>query len=577
MRLLECFAPLFSLGLAIDDQPSMPAIQGELAPLQARVRALIEQARKLALDHGKTLSDVEVAGFAVVAWFDEIVMRQAARWDKATPLQVSLFHTGDAASEFFDHLARLEGDAEEVREVFGMALLLGFTGQYYYEHNDSGELGRIKALHCRPYAGASSVLQSLHRDAITPQPYQAPDSPTRRRPASWAGSRTSLQLAAAVVMLVLLSFVAPVFSGAMPAQAWYLAGIVLAIGGAVAWLAIRAWHQRAVMRAHARATGADDAGFGWRTVWWGFVRTARRARGAILHPLRRRGSWRQLSRQPWLLFLGDRAANVDGLLRAAAHASHSRRLSDDDVPRPWSWWVFRSLVAIDADARLVDPQEDMDADASSWTHGLDLLARERRKLPLDGMVLCVAAETLLERGAELDSVAARLRALATEVTERLRLQLPLYVVVTGLESLPGHASFRAALPSSVLRRVFGWRVPGGDRGHGTMDAYLDGMVERIRSVGLAALAARHDRHGRREIFEFVRALIALRHGLRELIDAIAGGDDAPTPGLHACGVYLTGTATLTAPGGEFVDDLFGRFLPGDWVLARRAASAAPGR
>ncbi|MHA6205350.1 type VI secretion protein IcmF/TssM N-terminal domain-containing protein [Dyella soli] len=565
MRLLECFAPLFSLGLAIDDQPATPVARDELAPLQTRVRVLIEQARSMALAQGKAMTDVEIAGFAVVAWFDEIVMRQAARLEKVTPLQVSLFHTGNAASEFFDQLARLEGDAEEVREVYGMALLLGFTGQYYYEKNDSGELGRIKALHCRPYAGAASLLQSLHRDAITPQPYVVPDSPARRLPAPWAGSRPSLLVAATVVFLVLVTFVAPVFSGAMSAQAWYLAGVAVALAGALGWGGAQYWHQRAVMR----AVGNPESGYGWASAWASLVSAARRARGAVLHPFRRRGSWGQLSRRPWLLFLGDRAANVEGLLQAASHAAHARKVPGDNVSRPWPWWVFKSLVAIHADPRLVEPQEDMDADASSWSRGLGLVARERRKLPLDGIVLCISVHTLLERGEPLAATAARLRDLARDATTRLQLQLPAYIVVTGLESLPGHAAFKAALPSAVLRRVLGWRVPMADGSHGRLDGYLESMAERIRAVGLAALSARRDLHGRREVYEFVRALLDLRHGLREFIDALAAGDESTATRLRCCGVYLTGTPSAGAPGGEFVGDLFSRFLPGDWILARR--------
>ena len=180
MRLLDYFAPLFAYGLAVDEQAAARDAQSELAPLNARARELIDQARKMALANGKSMQAVELAGFAVVAWFDEIIQRHEARRDQPSPLQLALFHTSDASSEFFEHLARLDNKAEEVREVYCTSLLLGFVGQYYYEKGDGGELGRIKSVYCRPYAAPAVILQALQRESITPQPYLTPDSPARR-------------------------------------------------------------------------------------------------------------------------------------------------------------------------------------------------------------------------------------------------------------------------------------------------------------------------------------------------------------------------------------------------------------
>ncbi|HEX7815922.1 MAG TPA: hypothetical protein VF436_12400, partial [Dyella sp.] len=69
-RLLEYFMPLFSFGLGIDEQIAANNAQGGLDEVQARVRALIEQARNTALAAGKPAPAVESATFAVVAWFD---------------------------------------------------------------------------------------------------------------------------------------------------------------------------------------------------------------------------------------------------------------------------------------------------------------------------------------------------------------------------------------------------------------------------------------------------------------------------------------------------------------------------
>ncbi|WP_445144492.1 type VI secretion protein IcmF/TssM N-terminal domain-containing protein [Dyella sp. Tek66A03] len=570
MRLLDYFAPLFAYGLAVDEQARAQAVASELAPLNARARELIDQARKIALANGRSMQAVELAGFAVVAWFDEIIQRHEAKRDQPSPLQLTLFHTSDASSEFFEHLARLDSKAEEVREVYCTALLLGFVGQYYYEKGDGGELGRIKSVYCRPYAAPAAILQALQRESITPQPYLMPDSPARRMPGPWTGRRPALFVALGVVLLVLVAFVAPVFSSAVPAQAWYLAGILLVIAGMLAWAGSLAWHWLATTRASADTHAVLDI----RSLWTALKDALRRVRGTILHPFRRRGKWRQLSRHPWLMFLGDSGADVRGLLQAAAQSSHGRRLTGDAASTNGHWWLFRSLVAIEMDPRLAQAGEDTQAQDLLWSEALTRLARERRKLPLDGVVLGVAAQSLLGPAADFLATAARLRRMANEATERLHLQLPLYVVVTGLDTLPGHASFKAVLPPSVFRKVLGWRkseaMPSG-RSAGRMDGHFDEAFERMRMIGLAALAKQAEPHGRREIFEFRQSLFDLQHGLHAFLDQLMVEEPAGQQRLRWCGLYFTGVSRGDATGGEFVEDLFNRFLPGDRLLARRIA------
>ncbi|HET6554646.1 MAG TPA: type VI secretion protein IcmF/TssM N-terminal domain-containing protein [Dyella sp.] len=573
MRLLECYAPLFSYGLLIDEQAGTPAGAGELALVQARARDIVHEARSRALAEGKPLTDVEMAAFAAVAWFDEVVMRQRAWKNQAGALQSELFNTAEAASEFFDLLARLPAHAEEVREVFSMALLLGYAGQYYYEEGDSGELGRIRALYCRPRTTASSLLQSLQREPVTPQPYAAPGLPTLHLPSSWTGRRSMQFVAATIVLLVLVSFVAPAYIHSIPAQVWYVLGLGLAVVCTMGWGLALAWHRLVAMRAHTRVAAHPDAGYGIGDLWGAVMEATRRVRGAVLHPFRRRGRWRRLSRHPWVMFLGDSPAEVRSLLQAAAHAPHARTQSGNGASTPWHWWTFRSVVALEPGGRIVQLTGQARDAASPWSQALSLLARERRKLPLDGIVICIAAQTLQESPAQVSLRAERLREMASEAARHLQLQLPLYVVVTGMESLPGHATFRTTLPSAAFRRVLGVRISRapGPYPSGRMDLPADDLHARLKDAAVAALAVQRDAQRRREIFSFLQSLPGLQRGLRIFLDRLMVSDQAGDRRLLWCGLYLTGGARSNAPGGDFVDDLFGRFLPADRLLARRLA------
>jgi type VI secretion system protein ImpL len=575
MRLLECFAPLFAYGLLIDEQAANQNLSDDEWPsVHARALALVEQGRGAAFARGKPLAEVELAAFAAVAWLDEVATRRGGWGGQVGSLQQTLFRTGSAATEFFDQLGRLGSNEEEVREVFSMALLLGFSGQYYYEQGDGGELGRIKALYCPAASSAGAVLQSLQRESVTPQPYMTPGSPVLRLPATWMGRRLAQLVATLVVVLVVIAFVAPVFSQAVSEQAWFMGGIVVAVFGVIGWTGVLTWQSLVVMRAHTRVADSTDAGYGIGSLSAAVKDAARRLRGAILHPFRRRGEWRQLSRHPWLLFVGDSPADVRSLLQAAAAAPHARELSRASDTRPWHWWVFRALVAIEPGPRLSHPHATIGDGDAPWSKALSLLARERRKLPLDGLVICIAAQSLREPEGAVATQADRLHRLADEATRRLKLQLPVYVVVTGLEALPGHAAFRAALPASLFRRVLGWRHGNPVRDgmpDGRMEAQVDVVTGRLMSTALAVLATERDPRRRREAFAFLQSLHGLRRGLRIFLERLQANEVGSERRLHWQGLYVTGGSRNDAPSGDFVDDLFSRFLPADRVLARRVA------
>ncbi|MFC5742993.1 DotU family type IV/VI secretion system protein [Dyella tabacisoli] len=203
-RLLEFFVPLFSFGLAIDEQIIDSAAQDSVDEVYARARALVEQARRSALAAGKPTAAVEAAAFAVVAWFDEIITRNPTWWSHASPMQVSLFNTNNAGNEFFEHLSNLKGGDEEVREVYYHALLLGFVGQYYYETGDHGELGKIKELNSRQLPVAPAPLHTLREEQVTPQPYLMKDPSGPRYPKSW--DALVLKLGVTVALLIPIAY-----------------------------------------------------------------------------------------------------------------------------------------------------------------------------------------------------------------------------------------------------------------------------------------------------------------------------------------------------------------------------------
>lgn len=211
-RLLDQFSELFSLGLAIDASDAAVERLTSRAQAQDEARMLLKAVGAGATASGTSSKQFEIASFAVIAWLDE-VMSRVSRWtDNPAPLQAQIFNSRNAHSEFFHHLSGLPADADEAREVYWYAMACGFTGQYYFESGDEGELGKLKDLHGQQLLLPPTVLARLDAERLTPQPYTRP-APSRGR-APERRARAARGAAAAIALLVSLGFL----------MQWFLAG-----------------------------------------------------------------------------------------------------------------------------------------------------------------------------------------------------------------------------------------------------------------------------------------------------------------------------------------------------------------
>lgn len=279
---------------------------------------------------------------------------------------------------------------------------------------------------------------------------------------------------------------------------------------------------------------------------------------------------------PWFLFFGNAAANVCGLLSAA----HGERLPAHDAGEAkadarWHWWLTGATVSIEIPPGAVGEAADTPAQRGLWLQSLLALAERRHRLPLNGMVACVSAQELLHADeSELAALASRMRRLLDETADTLRLQLPTYLVVTGLEQLPGYAVLRGALPPEVLSQAVGHRLTDASAAIATparerLDAVFDPLARHLHALRMSLLHRQASAADRLAVHEFVEAVRALQPGLRTSAQVLLANHGKGTRATRWRGLYLTAAASpMHGAGAAFVDDLFGRFLPADQPLVR---------
>ncbi len=240
---------------------------------------------------------------------------------------------------------------------------------------------------------------------------------------------------------------------------------------------------------------------------------------------------------PWLLLVGDPREGSqlcpDWQLAPAGRAAWFGR-----------WWLDPDGSLLVVPQGLFLPEEGGTVPAFAWRRLLGMLLRLRGQRPLDGVIWTIPLPRLLD-DAQLaaDAIAARRR--FGEMLQRLGLSLPVHVLVTGLEEMPGFQELVAALPEESRERALGWASPyaleAGWQGYWLDDA-IDQMVQAVQAAILEVAVIKGELG--EDLYRLPGQLDGLRGNLRALLEPVFQGNaQGEAPRLR--GLYLS-AAQVTA-------------------------------
>ena len=106
--------------------------------------------------------------------------------------------------------------------------------------------------------------------------------------------------------------------------------------------------------------------------------------------------------------------------------------------RNCDWWFTDEAVFLDTAGRFTTQDSDAGADAAGWLEFLSLLGEYRTRRPINGVILTVSAQDLMTQHADSrESYVAAARRRLNELNRELRIQLPVYVMVTKCDLVAG--------------------------------------------------------------------------------------------------------------------------------------------
>ncbi len=252
---------------------------------------------------------------------------------------------------------------------------------------------------------------------------------------------------------------------------------------------------------------------------------------------------------PWYIIIGPPGAGKttaivnSGLNFPLAQKFGKEALRGVGGTRNCDWWFTDQAILLDTAGRYTTQDSDESSDAAGWMGFLALLRKYRRRRPINGVLVAMSVTDLAgQSDSERSRHVAAVRARLAELRKELRINLPVYLILTKADLLAGFNEFFDDLQQEGRSQVWGVTFPLEDsrsgRAAGSLGKEIDLLLDRLNGGMLARMDAERDVQRRGLIFGFPRQVAGIRRPLIEFVSE-AFGTSAFDEGVLLRGVYIT--------------------------------------
>ncbi|WP_176507258.1 MULTISPECIES: type VI secretion system membrane subunit TssM [Pseudomonas] len=231
---------------------------------------------------------------------------------------------------------------------------------------------------------------------------------------------------------------------------------------------------------------------------------------------------------PWYLVIGQPAAGKSTMiLQSGLNFPYAERegarVSGLGGTRNCDWFFSSEAVLLDTAGRYMNSPEE----AGKWRGFLQLLRQHRQRRPLNGLIVSVSIADILHGSAEdQERVAKRLRERIQESCALLEVRLPIYLVFTKCDLIPGFTPFYRQLDDAARGEVMGKtfshkgyeQADWGQRFGRAMDE-LTGYWQQVASQQLVQQDIQVTRQND-AAYRFPLELAALKPRLQRFVDSL---------------------------------------------------------
>jgi len=221
---------------------------------------------------------------------------------------------------------------------------------------------------------------------------------------------------------------------------------------------------------------------------------------------------------PWYMIIGPPGSGKSTALRNSGLRFPYLSKSGGGVQgvggtRNCQWWMTNDAVILDTAGRYTTEDSDHD----EWMAFLELLKRNRTKAPVNGVMVAIAITDLAEAHPESVVAQAReIRSRVDEVMNRLEMVVPVYVLFTKCDLLPGFVETFGDLGNNERSQIWGFTFPITKKIRDPIGAFAEHFSELAAVTERRALRRMSEERsieGRDKIYAFPQYFEPLRDTL----------------------------------------------------------------
>ncbi len=226
---------------------------------------------------------------------------------------------------------------------------------------------------------------------------------------------------------------------------------------------------------------------------------------------------------PWFVIIGEPGSGKSALIKASGPLSSVTTPGQDGHTRNCDWWFFDKLLVLDTSGRYAFQAKGSES-AGEWQELVNLLRTNRRKEPVNGVLIALPADSLASKPVDkLKEQAAQLRERLDEMAQRLGVKFPVYVAITKSDFIAGFKEFFEALPDQVKGQALGYvnseTVSNADAVRFFEKAFRT-MCERAERLRLAMMYEEGRDGATRGIYLFPAELSSLHSPLKAFVEVL---------------------------------------------------------
>ncbi|WP_299983413.1 type VI secretion protein IcmF/TssM N-terminal domain-containing protein [Desulfobacula sp.] len=255
---------------------------------------------------------------------------------------------------------------------------------------------------------------------------------------------------------------------------------------------------------------------------------------------------------PWFVLMGEsrsgktsaiKNSNLDSALTDVSQATIISGTKNCD------WWFLEQAIVLDTAGRYTIPIEE-DKDKKEWGLFLTLLSKYRKKEPINGVIVTVASDALLnEDDTQLSDKAKCIRQRINQMMRVLGAKFPVYLLVTKMDLVNGFTDFCDHIPDQRGTQVMGYANPIDQTdGMKVLEKCMTTIFRQIRNLRSIFI---HNRINNFAI-AFSNEFMNLKPGLESYVQSLFGDDIYQATPLFR-GIYFSSACRKGEPGSGFLE------------------------